>query len=186
MTIPAIDTRPAWRRLAATCGAVLLMAACTPAEEAQPPAPQSTAPDPSVEVALAAPITPVEPANQPAPAPAPANPSAPAVVPPVAAQAAPKPASTPPPPAPGRAPGAEIPVVTPVRAGLPAGPGRETVQQVCTSCHAIGMVTANGRTSEGWAEIIERMMGLGMEASDEDLQTVHAYLTRELPPRRAN
>lgn len=76
--------------------------------------------------------------------------------------------------------------MTPVRAGLPAGAGRETVQQVCTSCHAIGMVTANGRTSDGWAEVIERMMGLGLEASDEDLQAVHAYLTREFPPRRAN
>ena len=74
----------------------------------------------------------------------------------------------------------------PARVGLPAGPGRETVQQVCSNCHAIGMVTANGRTSDGWAEIIERMMGLGMEASDEDLQTVHAYLTREFPPRRVN
>jgi cytochrome c5 len=70
-----------------------------------------------------------------------------------------------------------------VRAGLPAGPGRDTVQRVCTSCHAIGMVTAKGRTADGWSEIIGRMIGLGLEASDEDLQTVHAYLSRELPPR---
>lgn len=67
--------------------------------------------------------------------------------------------------------------------GLPAGAGRDTVQRVCTSCHAIGMVTAKGRTPDGWSEIIGRMMGLGLEASDEDLQTIHAYLSRELPPR---
>ena len=48
------------------------------------------------------------------------------------------------------------------------------------------MVTANGRTSDGWTEVIERMMGLGIEASDEDLRTVHAYLTREFPPQLAN
>ncbi|MBN9464009.1 hypothetical protein [Brevundimonas sp.] len=67
--------------------------------------------------------------------------------------------------------------------GLPPGAGRDTVQRVCTSCHAIGMVTAKGRTPDGWSEIIGRMMGLGLEASDEDLQTVHAYLSRNLPPR---
>lgn len=67
--------------------------------------------------------------------------------------------------------------------GLPPGAGRDVVQRVCTGCHAIGMVTAKGRTSDGWSEIIDRMMGLGLEASDEDLQTVHAYLSRELPPR---
>ncbi|WP_312407224.1 cytochrome c, partial [Brevundimonas sp.] len=67
--------------------------------------------------------------------------------------------------------------------GLPPGAGRDVVQRVCTGCHAIGMVTAKGRTSDGWSEIIGRMMGLGLEASDEDLQTIHAYLSRELPPR---
>lgn len=88
-----------------------------------------------------------------------------------------------PPPAPAPQSPASPPPAAIVRAGLPAGPGRETVQRVCTSCHAIGMVTAKGRTADGWSEIIGRMIGLGLEASDEDLQTVHAYLTRELPPR---
>jgi cytochrome c5 len=121
---------------------------------------------------------------------APASPAVPtgpapaAATPVVVRPSAPSPAV----PAPVPVPALSAPpaTVTPVRVGLPVGPGRETVQQVCTGCHAIGMVTANGRTSDGWAEIIERMMGLGLEASDEDLQTVHAYLTREFPPRRAN
>ena len=83
------------------------------------------------------------------------------------------------------APSAKAPPAPPAArpGGLPAGAGRDTVQRVCTSCHAIGMVTAKGRTPDGWSEIIGRMMGLGLEASDEDLQTIHAYLSRELPPR---
>lgn len=67
--------------------------------------------------------------------------------------------------------------------GLPDTPGRATVQRVCTSCHAIGMVTTKGRTDDGWSEVIGQMMGKGMEASDDDLQTIHAYLTREFPPK---
>lgn len=105
-------------------------------------------------------------------------PTPPAVTPPakpespvVAAQSSAPSAKAPPAPAAAR-PG-----------GLPAGAGRDAVQRVCTSCHAIGMVTAKGRTPDGWSEIIGRMMGLGLEASDEDLQTIHAYLSRELPPR---
>jgi cytochrome c5 len=121
---------------------------------------------------------------------APASPAGPIVPVPAAATPVVVRPSAPSPAVPAPVPVPVLPAapatVTPVRVGLPVGPGRETVQQVCTGCHAIGMVTANGRTSDGWAEIIERMMGLGMEASDEDLQTVHAYLTREFPPRRAN
>lgn len=176
MTTPKHEHRSGWRRVAGACGALLLMAACSPAETsasvpAPPPAPVAPTPAGSpVETIVAA--APAAPAAPRVPAPAAATP---VVVRPPAPPVTP---ASPPPPPPA--------TVTPVRAGLPAGAGRETVQQVCTSCHAIGMVTANGRTSDGWAEIIERMMGLGMEASDEDLQTVHAYLTREFPPRRAN
>lgn len=67
--------------------------------------------------------------------------------------------------------------------GLPDTPGRATVQRVCTSCHSIGMVTAKGHTADGWSEVIGKMMANGMEASDDDLQTIHAYLTREFKPK---
>ena len=181
MTTLKQEQMSGWRRVAGACGAVLITAACSPAGTAAPAPPAAPAAPPASSV-------PAEVVAEPAPAPAaPVVPtaSAPVPAPPVVLRPpAPSPAlpATPPASAPPTPPA----TVTPVRAGLPAGPGRETTQQVCTSCHAIGMVTANGRTSDGWAEIIERMMDLGMEASDEDLQTVHAYLTREFPPRRAN
>lgn len=66
---------------------------------------------------------------------------------------------------------------------LPDTPGKATVQRVCSSCHALGMVTAKGRTEDGWSEVIGQMIENGMEASDDDLQTIHAYLTREFPPK---
>ena len=183
MTTPRHEQPSGWRRVAGACGALLIAAACSPAGTSAPaPVPTATSPAPTpagapVETVIAA--ASASPAAPTVPAPAAAGP---VVVRPSASSPA-SPAAPPSPP-PGSPP---VPVpLTPVRAGLPAGPGRDTVQQVCTGCHAIGMVTANGRTSDDWAEMIERMMGLGMEASDEDLQAVHAYLTREFPPRRAN
>lgn len=181
MTTPKHEHRSGWRRVAGACGAVLMTAACSPAGNSAPAPAPATAPAvpsasglPAERAVAPAPAAPVAPAA-----------SAPVATPPVVVRApAPSPAAPAAPPVP--APQSPPATVTPVRAGLPAGPGRDTVQQVCTGCHAIGMVTANGRTSDGWAEMIERMMGLGMEASDEDLQTVHAYLTREFPPRRTN
>ena len=184
MTTPKHEQKSGWRRAAGACSAVLITAACSPAGTTAPPPASAPAPTaapapadvPPEVVAAPIPAAPVAPTE-----------SGPVAPPPVVVRV---PAPATPPVSPPSPPAPVLPTpsatVTPVRAGLPAGPGRETVQQVCTGCHAIGMVTANGRTSDGWAEMIERMMGLGMEASDEDLQTVHAYLTREFPPRRAN
>ncbi len=183
MTTPKHEHRSGWRRVAGACAAVLITAACSPAGTSAPASAGTPTPTPSAPTPVGAPAetviaaAPAAPAAPTVPAPAAATPVV--VRPPASSPALPV---SPPAPAPQSPPA----TVTPVRAGLPAGAGRETVQQVCTSCHAIGMVTANGRTSDGWAEVIERMMGLGLEASDEDLQAVHAYLTREFPPRRAN
>lgn len=183
MTTPKHERRSGWRRAAGACAAVLITAACSPAGTSAPAPAQAPAPTPAAPTPVAAPAETIIAA-------APASPAAPTLPTPAAATPvvvrAPAPSTPAPAAPPVSAPQSPPAALTPVRAGLPAGPGRETVQQVCTGCHAIGMVTANGRTSDGWAEMIERMMGLGMEASDEDLQTIHAYLTREFPPRRAN
>lgn len=77
-------------------------------------------------------------------------------------------------------PAARPPMVT---AGLPAGAGRDVVQKACGSCHGIDTVTAVGRTPQQWADIIGQMQNMGLSASDEDLATIHAYLSRQLPPK---
>lgn len=80
--------------------------------------------------------------------------------------------------------GAPAPAATVTRVGgLPDTAGRATVQRVCSSCHSIGLVIAKGRSEDGWSEVIGRMMDNGLQASDDDLQTVHAYLSREFPPK---
>lgn len=110
----------------------------------------------------------------------PATPVKPATGTPLARPAAQTPPAASTRPAPG---GPASPAATIVTAGLPAGAGRELVQKACGSCHAIDTVTAVGRTPQQWAEIIGQMQNMGLSASDEDLATIHAYLSRELPPQ---
>lgn len=173
---------PVW--VAAVGLSALIAAGCTPAEPTKKAAaePAATAEVPAAAATPAPASTPVvgsavEAAGEPEAAVSPATQQAATPVP-VPAQRS----STP------QAPAATPTPAPVVRAstGLPAGPGRDVTQRVCTACHAIGMVTAKGRTSQEWAEIIGRMQGLGLEASDDDLYAIHDYLSRELPPRRGN
>ena len=53
--------------------------------------------------------------------------------------------------------------------GLPDTPGRATVQRVCSSCHSIGMVTAQGRT-----EALEVTINGSGDAALKDLTTQSA------------
>lgn len=158
--------------------AALIAAGCTPAEPAgSGGAPEKAAAETPAVVATAPVVTAATPVEAPPASAAPVV-AAPAPTP---TPAAPRPAA----PAAG-APAAPAAPVVRASTGLPAGPGRDLTQRVCTACHAIGMVTAKGRTSQEWAEIIGRMQGMGLEASDDDLYAIHEYLSRELPPRRAN
>ena len=70
---------------------------------------------------------------------------------------------------------AQAPVLAP-------GDGQQTVQTVCTSCHTIGIVTAHPHTTEEWDEIIGKMIDKGMLASDQQLDEIAAYLSKNYAP----
>jgi mono/diheme cytochrome c family protein len=63
---------------------------------------------------------------------------------------------------------------------LPNAPGKETVLEVCTQCHAITMVTAQNRTPEEWDDILQRMVGMGAPANPDQQKTILAYLQKNL------
>lgn len=61
---------------------------------------------------------------------------------------------------------------------LPEGEGRELTKQLCTQCHAIGMVTSQRHSKAEWGSVIDQMVDdQGLSASDEDLEEVLTYLT---------
>ncbi|HVO99895.1 MAG TPA: helix-hairpin-helix domain-containing protein [Bryobacteraceae bacterium] len=60
---------------------------------------------------------------------------------------------------------------------LPDGPGKETVLKLCQDCHDLGMVTMDNRTREGWQKTVTKMGERGAEVSDDQFETIVAYLT---------
>jgi competence ComEA-like helix-hairpin-helix protein len=61
---------------------------------------------------------------------------------------------------------------------LPEGAGRETVVKLCGTCHPPERGASVRLTREGWQDVMTRMVGLGLKASDEDLNTALEYLAK--------
>lgn len=67
---------------------------------------------------------------------------------------------------------------------LPEGMGREATARVCTQCHSIGLVISQKHDQAGWNEVIGRMIqSQGLEAPEDELVEISAYLTQHYGPR---
>lgn len=63
---------------------------------------------------------------------------------------------------------------------LPDAPGRKLVEASCTRCHGLDLVLDRTRTADEWAQIMNVMIGNGMELTDAQYRSVLAYLNRNL------
>ena len=59
---------------------------------------------------------------------------------------------------------------------LPDGPGKAEVTKLCGTCHPPERGASVRLTREGWQDVMTRMVGLGLKASDDDLNTVLEYM----------
>jgi competence protein ComEA len=64
---------------------------------------------------------------------------------------------------------------------LPAGPGKDTLIHVCSSCHSPDNVLANGQDQAGWEATLQKMAGFGAQASDEEFTAILDYLVKNFP-----
>jgi competence protein ComEA len=64
---------------------------------------------------------------------------------------------------------------------LPAGPGKDTLIRVCSSCHSPDNVLANGQDRAGWENTITKMAGFGAQGTDEDFTEILDYLVKNFP-----
>jgi competence protein ComEA len=64
---------------------------------------------------------------------------------------------------------------------LPAGPGKDSLIRVCSSCHSPDNVIANGQDRSGWENTINKMAGFGAVASDEEFTEILEYLVKNFP-----
>ena len=79
----------------------------------------------------------------------------------------------------------------PVGADLPDSPGRLEAERLCVGCHDIAQSVSLRQDRNGWAATLFKMVGLGVKASDAELETLLDYLTKhfpaeELPPVNVN
>jgi competence protein ComEA len=61
---------------------------------------------------------------------------------------------------------------------LPAGPGKDTVQKVCTACHDLGAVQTMTGDKEVWQSLADDMRSRGADGTDEDFKVIVAYLSK--------
>jgi mono/diheme cytochrome c family protein len=71
---------------------------------------------------------------------------------------------------------------------LPDGAGKDLVMNVCTQCHELARITAKRKTREEWSDTVDKMAARGAKASDEEFETIVAYLAKyfgkDQPPEK--
>ncbi len=65
---------------------------------------------------------------------------------------------------------------------LPDGPGKERVQEVCGSCHAINRLGA-GYTPDGWRMVVHMMQNFNAPVPKEEWPTITNYLIKAFPEK---
>ena len=80
----------------------------------------------------------------------------------------------------------DIPVLveylTRMHGPLPDGPGKEILLNTCTQCHDLMRIRRQGRSAEGWLEVLEAMLNEGAPLSEQDLPVLLRYLARNFKP----
>jgi hypothetical protein len=67
-------------------------------------------------------------------------------------------------------------------APLPDGKGKELAQKYCATCHATSVWTKQHHTEAQWSSIMDNMISKGLNASDDDVDTITAYLAAHFGP----
>jgi|SRR5579863_3525442 len=65
---------------------------------------------------------------------------------------------------------------------LPPGEGQAIVQQKCSSCHALKVVTGKKASRQQWSIIVDRMITRGADVSEDDIDTLLDYLAKNFGP----
>lgn len=60
----------------------------------------------------------------------------------------------------------------------PDDPAKKTVEKVCGSCHDTGTATGERHTKAGWDAVVDAMANRGARATDQEFDTIVAYLTK--------
>jgi cytochrome c5 len=68
---------------------------------------------------------------------------------------------------------------------LPEGAGKDLVMKVCTVCHEVTRITSKKKTKEEWSDAVDKMAARGAMATDEEFETIVAYLAKNFAKDQA-
>ncbi len=68
-----------------------------------------------------------------------------------------------------------------LRAQLPAGPGRDEMQKVCSGCHELERSVSLRQDRDGWKTTINKMIGLGAQGTEQEFSATLEYLAATYP-----
>lgn len=67
---------------------------------------------------------------------------------------------------------------------LPDGQGKETLQKICSGCHAPEIVAGRHETKERWAQIVSDMVNKGANGTDDEFNEIIEYLSKNFPAQK--
>ena len=68
---------------------------------------------------------------------------------------------------------------------LPAGKGKDLVENTCGSCHGLDVVVAQHATKDGWASIVDYMVSRGATGTPEEIRPSSTILAKNFPAAAA-
>jgi competence protein ComEA len=63
----------------------------------------------------------------------------------------------------------------------PEEPGKAETQRVCSQCHEVERAVSLRQDRAGWQATVDKMAGLGLSATDEEMSAVLNYLAGHYP-----
>lgn len=73
-------------------------------------------------------------------------------------------------------------VLTATAQELPSGPGKDTVEKVCTTCHGLEAIVTMQGNKDIWQSVVDDMKGRGADGSNEDFTAIVNYLGKYFGP----
>lgn len=75
-------------------------------------------------------------------------------------------------------------LVLPVQAELPDGPGKAEAERLCQGCHGIAKSVSPRQDRAGWGATLNKMIGMGVKATDQELKTLLKFLSKHYPAEK--
>lgn len=69
---------------------------------------------------------------------------------------------------------------------FPDGPGKDAVLKICGQCHDADILLGVGKSREGWAATVDDMVAKGATGSDDELQEIVTYLSKNFAKVNVN